>query len=206
MTLQEILKSQGLSDEQIETITGEMKQNKIFTSGQENLDIRYSKLKQDHEGQAAELKQANDLIAELQKSVKGNEQATAQIAAYQEQVAKLQEELQQQKVEAAIKVGLLSEHALDVDYLTFKLKEKGELELDEHGDIKGWDDKIAALKTQMPGQFEQTQQKRVDPNRLPSQDGDEGGLTRADVLKMPYGERAKLAAEHPDTYNEVMRG
>lgn len=41
MTLQEILKSQGLTDEQIQTIVGEMKQNKIFTASEENLDIRY---------------------------------------------------------------------------------------------------------------------------------------------------------------------
>ena len=44
MTLQEILKSQGLSDEQIESVIGEMKQNKIFTVSEENLDIRYGKL------------------------------------------------------------------------------------------------------------------------------------------------------------------
>ena len=39
MTLEEILKSQGLSDEQVKTITGEMKQNKIFTTNEENLDL-----------------------------------------------------------------------------------------------------------------------------------------------------------------------
>lgn len=32
MTLQEILRAQGLTDEQIEKVVGEMKQNKIFTA------------------------------------------------------------------------------------------------------------------------------------------------------------------------------
>lgn len=41
MTLQEILKSQGLTDEQVTKVVGEMKQNKIFTADEENLDIRY---------------------------------------------------------------------------------------------------------------------------------------------------------------------
>lgn len=41
MTLQEILKAKGLSDEDIESVIGEMKQNKIFTAAEENLDIRY---------------------------------------------------------------------------------------------------------------------------------------------------------------------
>ena len=40
MTLQEILKAQGLTDEQIEKVVGEMKQNKIFTASEENLDTR----------------------------------------------------------------------------------------------------------------------------------------------------------------------
>ena len=41
MTLQEILKAKGLTDEQVKEVVGEMKQNKIFTSSEENLDVRY---------------------------------------------------------------------------------------------------------------------------------------------------------------------
>ena len=43
-----------------------------------------------------------------------------------------------------------------------KLKEKGELALDEDGKIKGWDDKIAALKTQFPTQFEAAKGGKVE--------------------------------------------
>ena len=35
--------------------------------------------------------------------------------------------------------------ATDIDYMAFKLRESGELELDEKGNIKGIDDKLAIL-------------------------------------------------------------
>ena len=170
MTLEEILKSQGLNDEQVASIVGEMKQNKIFTASEENLDVRYGKLKADHEGSVVELEKANGLIAELQKTNKGNEELQGQINAYNEQIKELQDEVEKTKIDAAIKVGLLAEKALDVDYLTFKLREKGdELELDEQGNIKGWSDKVAGLKTQFPNQFESASNgvKKIDENKLP---------------------------------------
>lgn len=174
MTLTEILQSQGLTPEQIEKITGEMKQNKIFTAAEENLDIRYGKLKTEHEGTTAELEKANGLIAELQKASKGNEEMQGKITAYETEVSQLQKELKRTKIDAAIKVALLAAKATDVDYLTYRLREKGEaLELDKDGNVKGIDDKIAALKTQCPLQFEQSSGgKKVDPNKLPDNDGE----------------------------------
>ena len=171
MTLEEILKSQGLTDEQVQSVVGEMKQNKIFTASEENLDIRYGKLKTDSDAQKAELAKANGLIAELQKASEGNAAALDRIKQYEAEVAQLQAELQAQKVEAAVKVGLLSEHALDVDYLAYKLRESGDLELTEKGEIKGWADKVAGLKTKFPMQFDQPKEKKIDPNKLPQPDG-----------------------------------
>ena len=63
-------------------------------------------------------------------------------------------------MKSAIKVCIkLSEKAVDVDYLTYKLNEKlkekdEKLELDENDNIKGWNDKISGLKTQFPTMFE----------------------------------------------------
>ena len=45
MTINEILKAKGISDETVADILAAMKENKIFTAGEENLDIRYGKLK-----------------------------------------------------------------------------------------------------------------------------------------------------------------
>lgn len=163
-------------------------------------------------GKETELKSANDLIAQLKKDTKGNEDLQKKIGDYDAQVAQLQAQLQETKIKAAIKVALLSEKAVDVDYLTFKLneklKEKGEtLELDENDNIKGWDDKLTGLKTQFPTMFESASAggKKIEENKLDKHD-DHSSVTRADILKMPYAERAKLASEQPEVYNTAMNG
>ena len=115
MTIAEILKAKGLDDATISEIQEEMKTNKIFTASEENLDIRYGKLKTEHDSKLSELTEANNLIAELKKSNKGNEGLQQQIADYEGQGAKLQAELEQTKLDAAIKVELLSAKALDED-------------------------------------------------------------------------------------------
>ena len=205
MNLNEIFKANGIEENVANAIFSAMKENKIYTANEENLDVRYSKLKNEHESKLNELVEANNLIAELKKSNKGNEDLQSKITNYENQVTQLQEELQKTKLDSAIKVALLSEKAADVDYLMFKLKEKGELELDENDKIKGWNDKIAALTTQFPTQFENSRSKKIEENKLDRTD-DGTGFTKADLLKKPYSERIKIYNENPDAYNEVMKG
>lgn len=205
MNLSEIFKANGIEENVANAILSAMKENKIYTANEENLDVRYSKLKNEHESKLNELVEANNLITELKKSNKGNEDLQSKITNYENQVTQLQEELQKTKLDSAIKVALLSEKAADVDYLMFKLKEKGELELDENDKIKGWNDKIAALKTQFPTQFENSGSKKIEENKLDRTD-DGTGFTKADLLKKPYSERIKIYNENPDAYNEVMKG
>lgn len=166
MTIQELLKESGLTDEQIKTISEKMKENKIFTSSEENLDIRYGKLKTDHEGLTKQYTEAQTLIEELKKSSKGNEGLQTKVAEYEAKVTELQKELADEKLASAIKVGLLSEKATDIDYLTFKLKESGELELDDKEQIKGWSDKVDDLKKRFPNQFESASKNKIVPNKL----------------------------------------
>ena len=94
MTIAEILKAKGIEDTIIKEIQEEMKSNKIFTASEENLDVRYGKLKTDHDGKVAELTEAQNLIAELKKSTKGNEGLQQKITDYEGQVAQLQAELE----------------------------------------------------------------------------------------------------------------
>ena len=205
MNLNEIFKANGVEDAVANAILSAMKENKIYTASEENLDVRYGKLKTDHESKLNELAEANKLIDELKKSNKGNDDLQGKITNYENQVAQLQEELQKTKLDSAIKVALLSEKAMDVDYLTYKLKEKGELELDENEKIKGWDDKIAGLKTQFPNQFENSGLKKVEEHKLDRSD-DNTTWTKAEILKKPYSERIKIYEENPEAYNEIMKG
>lgn len=204
MTIAELLKAKGIDDDTIKAIQEEMKANKIYTASEENLDVRYGKLKTDHDGKLAELAEAQNLIAELKKSTKGNEGLQQKITDYEGQVAQLQAELEQTKLESAIKVELLSAKALDVDYMTFKLKEKGELALDENGKIKGWEDKIAALKTQFPTQFESASSKKYEEYKLPNEQGGGDALTKESLLKKPYAERMKIFNDNPEAYKNAM--
>ena len=205
MTIAEILKAKGIDDEIIKGVLEDMKTNKIFTASEENLDIRYGKLKTEHDGKLAELTEAQNLIAELKKSTKGQEDLQGKITAYEGQVQQLQAELEQTKIEAEVKVGLLEAKALDVDYLAYKLKEQGELALDENGKIKGWADKLATLKTQLPTQFEATAQKNILENRLPG--GDNGGVTvtKEQFLNMGYNDRLKLKQENEQLYKQLAK-
>ena len=107
MNISEILKARGITEEVIQAILDDMRANKVYTASEENLDIRYGKLKADHEGVTKQLGEANTLIETLKKSTKGQEEAQQKITAYESQVAQLQEELKQTKLNAAIKVELL---------------------------------------------------------------------------------------------------
>lgn len=154
-------------------------------------------------GKESELTAANALIEQLKKGTKGDEALQSKITAYETQVQGLQEELAKTKVDAAIKVALLSEKAVDVDYLTFKLNEKlkedgGKLELDENGGIKGWADKVADLKTQFPKMFEDASAggaggRKYDEHRLPTGDGNNSLEPKnlAEALQQRYEENKK---------------
>lgn len=202
-TLIDILKAQGVSEDVIKLIQADMKANNIYTASEENLDIRYGKLKTQHDGVTKQLDEANTLIETLKKSTKGQEDAQQKISAYEQQVTQLKEELEQTKLESAIKVELLAAKAMDVDYLTFKLKEKGELALDEQGKIKGWDDKLSGLKTQFPTQFESEGKKQIIENKLPDNNGNGDSISKETFAKMGYQERLKVFQESPETYKQL---
>lgn len=162
-------------------------------------------------GKETELETANGLIAELKKGTKGNEELQGKITSYEAQVAELQQQLTETKIKAAIKVALLSEKAVDVDYLTFKLNEKlkenGEtLELDENDNIKGWKDKLEGLKTQFPTMFESKDAsglKVLGDNKLPEGDKGHVTVTKEQFAKMGYDERLKLKNENEQLYKQL---
>ena len=208
MTIIELLqKIFNATDEQANAFSEEMKANKIFTTSEENMDIRHNKLKTQHESTTKQLEEAQALIETLKKATKGQEDAQQKITAYEQREKDLLAELEKTKLDSAIKVELLAAKAMDVDYLTFKLREKGELALDEQGKIKNWDDKLAGLKTQFPTQFEAEGKKNIIENKLP-QDGEIGGrtVTKEDFNKMGYNSRVALKQENPELYNQMMKG
>ena len=157
-------------------------------------DTEIEKLNNLLSGKSNELKKANDLIEQLKKGTKGDEELQGKISKYEtETIPNLQKQLQQTRIEAAVKVALLSEKALDVPYLAFKVNEKLQeqgktLELDENENIKGWDEVISSLKTEFPAQFEAAStNKEIVEIPLPGNDKKDAEPTSLeDALKMQY--------------------
>lgn len=205
MTLLEILKNNGLTDEVINKVVADMKANKVFTASEENLDVRYNKLKLENDGKEAELAKANALITELQKGNKGNEELTAKIKTYEADIEKLKQDNEKIRIDAQLDRELIEAHVADVDYVKFKLKEKHPdgFKLDEQGHITGLNDSLDALKIQIPSQFKSTD-KKIEEKKLEDNDPNNQGLTKKDILKMSYQERAGLIESNPDAYHEAM--
>lgn len=204
----EILKQAGVDDEIVESILSTMKENGVYTSAEENVDIRYGKLKDEHASKLAELEAANKLIKELKKTNADNEDTTSKIAEYEAQIKDLANQLEETKIESALKMALLNGEAVaeDIDYLAFKIKNDGEfkMELDENGNIKGIDDKVKTLKTQHPGHFKSQQQKKLIENPLPGA-GNDKKISQEEFSNMNYNDRAKLYRENPDAYRELSK-
>ena len=204
MNFTEILKAQNLTDEQIVQISAEMKSNKIYLASEENLDVRYNKLKLESEQANQELAKSQALITELQKGNKGNEELQAKVKGYEDEIANLKKANEKQRVESALDRVLLEANVQDVDYVKFKIKEKGtELKLDEQGNLTGVKDMLDALKVQLPNQFSNSAQKIIEI-KLPQTD-DNKGVTKDQFNKMSYQERLKLFNENKEAYDELTK-
>ena len=201
MNLTEILKANGVDDEVITKITADMKNNKVFTAGEDNLDIRYGKLKTEHA-------QAQQSISDLQAQISQFEQLKSQNATLIEEtnkkLADLQAENNRIKLDNALERALIEAKVQDVDYMKFKLKEKHPdgFKLDENGKIESINTVLDDLKVQFPNQFAKTE-KKIEEKKLEKTDNDNGGITGEQFNKMNYHERAKLFKENPEQYAEL---
>lgn len=206
MNLNEILKSKNIEEEVIKAILEDMKTNNIFTASEENLDVRYGKLKNQHDTASKQLKEANDLIATLKQSTEGQEDLQKKVTDYETQIAALQAQLEETQIDADVHVELLAAGVKpdDIDYVMFKLKAKGKLERGDDGKVKDMDDKIAALKTQLPAQFTGESKKNILENKLPNEHDNGDAITKESILKKPYAERMKIFNENPEAYKNAM--
>lgn len=203
----ELLKGKGVSDETIAQVIEEMGKGKMYINGIENADVRYPKLKGDYDNLDKQYKEASTLIETLKKNGTDNADLQKKIGDYEAKVKDLTEQLDKTNLDNAIKIALLEAKATDVDYLTFKLREKGELKLDENGKLKDADKLISELKTGYPNQFEATAKKNIKEKKLGGDDedknGSDGTITKEQFSKMNYKERLKLFNENKELYNSL---
>lgn len=175
---------------------------------------KYDALQALLDGKTTELDTANGLIAELKKGTKDNEGLQGKITGYESQVAQLQKELNQTKIDSAIKIALLSENVDDVPYVTYKLNEALQkdgktVELDENGAIKGWSDMLTSLKTQLPDRFKGGNDDGyhlVESLKLQRGNGDDKKITAEEFNKMGYKAKVALKQSDPEQYSQLMKG
>lgn len=138
-------------------------------------------------GKQTEIDTANNLIAQLKKGTKNDGELQNRIT----EVSELRAENARLKLDNALKFALKDAGALDVDYLVYKAKEKGEIKLDDKGNIQGWDELLNSLKTQSPTQFKTEEKPKIDPIRLPKgpSGSDKAPQSLAEALEMQYEDK-----------------
>lgn len=154
MTLTELLKAQGLTDEQITAITGAMKENKIYTTNEENIDIRYEKLKTERDDLKGKLDTADKTISDLKAANKDNETLQATIKTHEDTIATMKTEyetkIRDMSVQSAIKSKLTDTKYPELLETKF---DKSKITVAEDGTVLGIDEQLATIKEQYKDLF-----------------------------------------------------
>ncbi len=150
MTFKEYLISTGLTEEQATKVEQGMPEQNLYIANEENLDTRYSKLKEQKEQLESDLTTANKLVDDLKKSNKDTEDLQTKIDEYKTQMDQLKSDRAEEQKQYAIKEALTKEGVKDIDYMLYKL---GEVETDKDGNIVDLDNKVKALKESNPTFF-----------------------------------------------------
>ncbi|KAF3306026.1 scaffolding protein [Carnobacterium sp. PL17GRE32] len=150
MTFKEYLISTGLTEEQATKVEQGMPEQNLYIANEENLDTRYTKLKEQKEQLESDLTTANKLVDNLKKSNKDAEDLQTKIDEYKTQMDQLKSDRAEEQKQYAIKETLTKEGVKDIDYMLYKL---GEVETDKDGNIVDLDNKVKALKESNPTFF-----------------------------------------------------
>lgn len=145
MKLEEILKAQGLSDEQISGILKGMKDNKIYTTSLENADERYQKLKGQKDDIEGQLNTANTTIEDLKKNNNDNETLQKKIKEHEATIEAQKGNIRDITINNAIS-NLLSKHNVKYPDLLLGKFDKGKLNIKEDGSIEGLEEQFEGMK------------------------------------------------------------
>lgn len=156
MTLEEILKEQGLESEKVATVFAKMKERKLYVTTEENAAERLKKYRE----------QKVKLKADLIVKTRDEEAFSEELKQLKIKNAELESKLLQSTIDGKLTSKLTSLKAKDLDYMKFKAKEGATLELDEKGEIKGLDELVKGLQEKYPNQFIVKSGKKIYPNIL----------------------------------------
>lgn len=175
MNFSEYLNGLDLDADVISKIVDGMPANNLYIANQENLDSRYAKLKEQKDALDTSSKSQDDLIKQLQATVKDNEDAVGKIDTYKAEAEKAKAEQANIVKSYAAKDALTKAGAKDTDYMLYKLGGLDKLEVDKDGNIKDFDSQVKQLQESNPDYFNAT-----DPNADEGGNGGNGGYKPLD--------------------------
>lgn len=160
MNFEELLQSQGFTDEQIAKITAGMSENSIFLTSDNNLSERFAKMKEQRDEARTQLKEQEETITALEAQVSEKEQALAENQEALASIEELQSQLEAAKSEKSelarnVKLEKILEKAgvSDIDYIKYKLEKDGALEVNEDGEFTQLDNTLKDYQTSLPNYF-----------------------------------------------------
>lgn len=190
MKFEELLKKQGLSDEQITAITGAMSKEKIYTTTLENAEVRYNKLKDDKKEVDTQLTSANNTITSLKKYETDNEDLKGKISTYETEKANYEKALKDKDFNYALDKAL-GEYKVKNSKLVKALLDNEKLKVD--GDsVIGLKEQIEAIQKDNDFLFEKAAPGgapdfipggKGDPNTGNKSLGEKLGEAKASALK-----------------------
>ena len=107
--------------------------------------------KEQYNNKVTELKDAQDTLKDLKENHADVEELQKSIEDYETKVEELEQEKLDQAKEFALKTALTDVGAVDVEYFADKLK--NDVELDEEGNLTGFDEQIKDYQTKHPRLF-----------------------------------------------------
>lgn len=200
MTFEELLKNQGLTDEQITAITKGMGDNKIYTTSLENADERYTKLKGQKEDVDKQLETANNTINDLKKNNGDNEVLQQTIKDHEKTINQLKDDAVNTIKSYGLKEQLSKAGVIDPDYLIYKQGGIDKFNFDKENKPIGVEDIVKPYKEDksMAHLFQV-----VKPSYTPTDGQGNGGVNPFAKETFNLTEQGKLLKENPAQAKEM---
>ncbi|MGG7077376.1 phage scaffolding protein [Clostridium sardiniense] len=206
MNLEELLKAQGLDDNQIKSVMGAMKKEKIYTTTLENAEERYNKLKGQKDDLEGQLKTSNDTIKDLKKNNANNEELQKTIKQHEDTIKTLKTDsdakIRNLTLDSAINNALTKAKVKHLDLLAYKF-DRDKLVINEDGTVTGLDEQLKGFKETYKDMFEVTLGGGTPPN--PDTKKNKTTVTKQEFLAMDFYEQSKFANDNPEQYAEIMK-
>ncbi|UZP02298.1 phage scaffolding protein [Clostridium botulinum] len=156
--LEALLKKLGIAEDVIQKVIKGMSDEKIYTTKEENIEERYTKLKEQKEDVEGQLKTANTTIKDLKKNNGDNETLQKTIKDHEVTIETLKKDSEAKirniTLDGAIEKALTKSKAKHTDLLATKI-DREKLVISEDGKVSGLDEQLKGLKESYKDLFEE---------------------------------------------------